>query len=60
MHVLPIIEMMGPGLVINDVVNDINYDKLGLSWAKLSYQLGFAFTLTIICCIILINKLCLV
>ena len=27
-------------------------NKLGLSWAKLSYQLGFACALTIICCII--------
>ena len=30
-------------------------NKLGLSWAKLSYQLGFDCHLTIILCIILIN-----
>ena len=32
-----------------------NRNKLGLSWAKLSYQLGFDCPLTIILCIILIN-----
>ena len=31
-------------------------NKLGLSWAKLSYQLGFGSTLIKICCIILINR----
>ena len=30
-------------------------NKLGLSWAKLSYQLGFACTLTIICSIVLMD-----
>ena len=32
-----------------------NKNKLGLSWAKLSYQLGFGGTVLIICCLILIN-----
>ena len=35
-------------------VGEKKEDKLGLSWAKLSYQLGLACTLTIICRITLI------
>ena len=44
----------GPYGVVR-ITTDKQRNKLGLSWAKLSYQLGFACTLTIICYIILIN-----
>ena len=33
----------------------LKINKLGLSWAKLSYQLGLGCSLIKICCIILIN-----
>ena len=38
---------------------DIRRNKLGLSWAKLSGQLGFGCTVVNICCLMLIYKKCL-
>ena len=57
-HILTTVHMLlskypKAGIVIGGDKNNLN--KLGLSWAKLSCQMGFGCTVNNICCLILIN-----